>query len=335
MKSNHVDEYVSSGTSPTARLKVPKKSEMVAFRQVPIDPSQMITPFASHILIGHDATQGTFSDARLLEPFQKYMLRTLLFHAGKTIMHRGGICEVVETHNQVRQLMPLINKDLNEANPQLFWVPLRPASRKQMRQERVRRQYTSGLRVAFSGLHYTGQARPIAESVPLESIYSEMPQETIKFLRSLGSPESRLPFSSSRMTRMMSVFIRSANLKLWLHQQLNKKTKELMETLVVEHLRRSQMSDSHVNATYAVLVGGTALAAAAKQRGLDESHLRQVVNRVTRRLRPAVEAQLTAWAGDEEIQRAVDEVGVLDAQKAAMIDLIPDELKRERITSIR
>src|SRR5229473_3181328 len=43
MKSNHIDEYVSSGTSPTARLKVSKKSEIRAFHQNPIDPSQILT----------------------------------------------------------------------------------------------------------------------------------------------------------------------------------------------------------------------------------------------------------------------------------------------------
>jgi hypothetical protein len=43
MKSNHVNEYVSSGTSPTARSKVSKKSEVVPFHHAPIDPSQILT----------------------------------------------------------------------------------------------------------------------------------------------------------------------------------------------------------------------------------------------------------------------------------------------------
>jgi hypothetical protein len=270
-----------------------------------------------------------------LNPFQKYMLRVLLFHAGKTILYRKQICEVIETHTQLRQLMPLVVKDLCEAKPQLFWVPLRPASRKQMRQERIRRQYTSGLRVAFSGLHHTGQARPNGDSVLVESIYREVSEETIKYLRWLGSPETRLLPISSRMNQLMSVCSRSANLKLWLHQQLNKKKKEFMENLVVEHLRRSQMSDSHVSAIYDVLVGGVALASVAKQRGLDKSNLRQIVNRVTRQVRPSCEAQITAWAGEEEAQRAAETVNYLEAQKAAMMNLTPEELKTERIASIR
>lgn len=43
MKSNHIDEYVSSGTSPTARSKVSKKNEVVSFHHTPIDPSQILT----------------------------------------------------------------------------------------------------------------------------------------------------------------------------------------------------------------------------------------------------------------------------------------------------
>jgi hypothetical protein len=41
MKSNHIDEYVSSGTSPTVRLKVSKRSGIVASRQTPIDLSEL------------------------------------------------------------------------------------------------------------------------------------------------------------------------------------------------------------------------------------------------------------------------------------------------------
>jgi|SRR5580704_15486519 predicted DNA-binding transcriptional regulator AlpA len=43
MKSNHIDEYVSSGTSPTARSKISKKNEVVPFHHIPIDPSQILT----------------------------------------------------------------------------------------------------------------------------------------------------------------------------------------------------------------------------------------------------------------------------------------------------
>jgi len=128
---------------------------------------------------------------------------------------------------------------------------------------------------------------------------------------------------------------RSANLKLWLHQQLNKMKKDFMENLVVEHLRRSQMNDKHVAATYDVLVGGVALASVAKQRGLNKTNLRQIVNRITRQVRPSCEAQITAWAGEEEVQEAVSEVTVLENLKFDLTNLTPDELQTERIASIR
>ena len=44
MKSSHVDEYVSSGTSPTARAKVCRKNAVVSLAVYsPIDPSQILT----------------------------------------------------------------------------------------------------------------------------------------------------------------------------------------------------------------------------------------------------------------------------------------------------
>jgi predicted DNA-binding transcriptional regulator AlpA len=44
MKSNHINEYVSSGTSPTARPKASKKHEAVPIAiSSPIDPSQILT----------------------------------------------------------------------------------------------------------------------------------------------------------------------------------------------------------------------------------------------------------------------------------------------------
>jgi hypothetical protein len=270
-----------------------------------------------------------------LNPLQKYMLRVLLFSAGKTVKYRGGISEVVEIGNQLRRFMPLVDEDLSEPNVEMFWVPRRAVNRKQLKAERIHRQYASGLRVAFSGLHYTGQARPHADSIPIECIYHELSSETRDFLRSLGSPESRLTTTGSRETRLMSLFIRSHNLKRMLRQHLNKRKQEFMENLVVETLRCSQMSDHRIAAVYDILVGGTAVAAAAKQRGLDESHLTQVVNRVRRKIRPQVEAQLSVWAGEQEIEMAVAEIDYLETQKATMLDLTPAQIESERVASLR
>ena len=102
---------------------------------------------------------------------QKYLLRLVLFGAGKTVKHRGGICEVLETHDQLRRLLPLINEDLSEAKPQPFWVPLQRAKQETV-QERTRRQYDSGLRVAFKPPNWTGESRPKgARRVKVRSSY--------------------------------------------------------------------------------------------------------------------------------------------------------------------
>jgi hypothetical protein len=268
-----------------------------------------------------------------LTPFQKYMLRALLFHAGKTIKYRDGICEVVETHDHLRKLMPLINKDLSEAKG-LFWVPRRATTRKQLRTERIHRQYVSGIRVAFSGLHYTGQARPLGDSVPVENIYREVPPETRRFLIHLGKPESRLPVTASWETRMMSVLTRLDNLKRLLRQQLSEKKKQFMENLVVETLRRSQMNDQRVAATYDVLVGGVAVTSAARHREIDEGHLRQAVNRVARKVRPQVEKQLRAWVAQEDVANTTAEIDALESQKSAMFTLPPDQTHREWVASL-
>ena len=72
-----------------------------------------------------------------LNPIQKYMLRLVLFDAGKTIQHKNRICEVVETHKHLRRVMPLINENLTEASSEPFWVPRRQADRKQFNLERL------------------------------------------------------------------------------------------------------------------------------------------------------------------------------------------------------
>src|ERR1700693_1443246 len=44
MKSNHIDGYMCSGTSPTARQKASKKNEVAPLAVTPpIDPSQILT----------------------------------------------------------------------------------------------------------------------------------------------------------------------------------------------------------------------------------------------------------------------------------------------------
>jgi len=245
---------------------------------------------------------------------------------GKQITHKNQKATIVNVHSVIREL---------EINGRRFWVPRRPATRKQLRSERIRRQYVSGIRVAFSGLHYTGQARPDADPVPVERIYREVPPETHRFLRHLGMPESRLTVIASWETRMMSVLTRLDNLKRLLRQQLNDKRKQFMENLVVETLRRSQMSDQRVAATYDVLVGGVALASAARYRGIDAGLLQQAVNRIARKVRPVVEVQLKVWIEQEAVGKTVANIDGLQGQKVAMFTLPPDQTKSEWVASLR
>lgn len=120
----------------------------------------------SSLLAEHDLPLASVA---LISPTQKYLLRLVLFGAGKTILHHGTICEVLETHDQIRQLLPLVNTDLSEAKPSPCWVPRGAANRRETRQERIRRQYVSGLRRVFPPPHWTGDERPEGMVVHLES----------------------------------------------------------------------------------------------------------------------------------------------------------------------
>lgn len=72
-----------------------------------------------------------------LTGLQKYLLRVILLQAGETAFHRGRIVEVVDTHDSLRLLMPLVEPDLSEGNyTQTFWAPTRPADRQQFNLER-------------------------------------------------------------------------------------------------------------------------------------------------------------------------------------------------------
>jgi len=136
-----------------------------------------------------------------LNPVQKYMLRVVLFGAGKTILHNATICEVVETHNQIRLLLPLINEDLSESKPNLFWVPLRPMNRKEMKNERIHRQYVSGTRVVFSNPHWTGEPRPALESVLLPESNVLPAEDAQRLVRELGY-DANAAFTSFSRSRM-------------------------------------------------------------------------------------------------------------------------------------
>src|SRR2546429_9766536 len=111
---------------------------------------------------------------------------TTLFRS-KTIQHKNRICEVVETHDQLRQLQPLVDEDLTEPKTNPFWVPRRPAARKALRQERIRRLYIGGIRSPFNPPHWTGDSMEGLTAVPLPA--SGLDSEyVLTLVRDLGYP---------------------------------------------------------------------------------------------------------------------------------------------------
>jgi hypothetical protein len=79
---------------------------------------------------------------------QKYFLRVLNGSAGKTVVYRGGLVEIAETHESLRQLVPLMESDLSESDLKPFWVPRRESDRSRFnreRRDRSRRHQTIGV----------------------------------------------------------------------------------------------------------------------------------------------------------------------------------------------
>ena len=109
----------------------------------------------------------------VLNPVQKYMLRLLLFGAGRTIQHKNRICEVVETHVHLRRLLPLMNGNLGTDTSEPFWAPRRPSDRKRFSLERM---WKSRRHRTLPPPVWTGEARPSAKGLVISSDFqSEFP----------------------------------------------------------------------------------------------------------------------------------------------------------------
>jgi hypothetical protein len=240
---------------------------------------------------------------------------------GKQIQHRQRAVTILSVHQNTRLVAPVGNED------GAFWIPRRTADRKRFNIERMWRSRRRLSRDIYgSPCCYTGEPRPLADSVPVENIYKDISPDTLDLLFSLGRYENCLILRSSWGTRMMSVFTRLDNLKRLLQQLLNKATKDFTENLVVETLRCSQMDEHRIAATYDVLVGGVALHRAARDRGLQEGHLRQAVNRVKRKVRPLVLDQLRVWAGQADAARTTDEIDALRSVQTEMLAAPPERI---------
>jgi hypothetical protein len=164
---SHVDPSMSSGSSPGLALaivprllRIPTAAEDVhseadrQTRQAEVSGgtsggralrlSRPTVPFNPLIqpkdLSGKDTLSGV----------QKYLLRVILGFAGKTVLHRGRLVEVIEIRDSTHRLSPLMKPDLSEGNGPLdaFWVARTSADRKQFnleRRDKSRRHLTIGV----------------------------------------------------------------------------------------------------------------------------------------------------------------------------------------------
>jgi len=83
-----------------------------------------------------------------LSGIQKYILRLIHGLAGKTVLHRERLVEIVETHPALRKLCPLMESDSSESISKTFWTPRRESDRKRFnieRRDRSRRHRTIGV----------------------------------------------------------------------------------------------------------------------------------------------------------------------------------------------
>lgn len=245
----------------------------------------------------------------------------------KVIKHRNQPAIVVDVHPDIRQLL---------VDGVRFWIPRRSSSRKSLRAERVKRQYTSGVRLGSPRISYTGEPRPDRDTVAIEDIYRELEEQTIRLLNNLGKPENRLATTASKESRLMSVMTRLDNLKGYLQALLRAKMKEFMENLTIEVLRRSKMSDQKIHAVYDVVCGGTAVETAANSRGLDVGWLTRRVRSVRAEVRPQLEKELRVWAeGEEEVTEAAQDTASLHEEKSVLVCVPPNVLRAEQISVIR
>jgi hypothetical protein len=103
-----------------------------------------------------------------LTGIQKYLLRLIFGCAGKTILHRKQLVEVIETHTKLRRLYPLMDSKLAESHREPFWIPIVPSASKkteveqrkrEVQQNRLRKYPTIGIRWESSRPKYARRVR--------------------------------------------------------------------------------------------------------------------------------------------------------------------------------
>lgn len=167
-----------------------------------------------------------------MNPIQKYMLRLVLFGAGKTIFHHDTICEVVDAHNQIRRLLPLVNEDLNEAKADPFWVPRQLVIRRKLKRERSNRRRLH--HVLARPPYFTGEPRPNSHPDTRE------PMISVTF-------ESRTPspISSGDLSPLLSTYERP-------HFQIEKKSGFHLVNIPVKNQRTHRGFFSRKSVEWAV-----------------------------------------------------------------------------------
>lgn len=131
---------------------------------------------------------------------QKYLLRVVFGWAGKTILHRERVVEVLETRASLRQILPLVETDLSESNASPFWIPTRQSDRKRFnieRRDKSRRHLTIGI--------VSGDPRPAdARRETLRSVFPS-PRFLHHLVTEMGYPPGAALAAFARPRRMGEV----------------------------------------------------------------------------------------------------------------------------------
>jgi hypothetical protein len=281
---NHVDPSTSSGSSPGGTLTIAPR-----LHHIPAVDSRP-TRFDVDAFESSDCGVRVPVDLVVeLTPIQSYLLRLILFQAGKTILHRGRVVEILEQRTHIRQVVSLFP-------PQApFWVPRRALDRKRFLQERRKRGRLS--RALWHPPHFTGDPRPEAQTVTPRL---EIPEDLYLFCKTLGYPGSRLVTMGSSWSiytwSLLSARPTRAERKQ-LEERTRRKSDDLRAKLRKRLLRRivadSRLPEEKQLAVYDVLGLGQTIEQAASARKVSRTSLGYTVRRIITKTNQAYRRTLT------------------------------------------
>jgi hypothetical protein len=246
---------------------------------------------------------------------QKYLLRLLYGWAGRTILHRGRLVEVLETRESLRRVLPLVEPDLSESltpssehNPSVHWtrpkhdiqedgnglacwIPRRGGDRKRFN---IERRNNNRKRITI-GISWPGE-RLAVETVPLERVFpSEYDYVKLKWFclecdepslyPQLSHPSYRYQRPSRAKQRPLKV---PDDLKPVVGGDSNSQGFTL--TVVAAAIAAHRWQDSISNGVFEVVYDEKKLRAVAAERGLPSKKLSEYVWRVRKDLRSLASA---------------------------------------------